>query len=74
MFLLAGVCIGLIGYVVMLICFFGAGRAPISAIVLGPIATAVFVWLVHVQALVYVRWTNGLLPRANIPQAAPAPA
>lgn len=74
MFLLAGICLGIIGYIAMLVCFFGVSHAPLSAIVLGPLAGAVFVWLVHVQALVYVRWTNGLLPRANTPQAVPTPA
>lgn len=74
MFLLAGICIGAIAWVVFFICFFLGGRIPMSAIVLGPLAIAILVWLVHVQALVYVRWTNGLLPRANIPHGVPVPA
>ena len=41
---------------------------------LGPLALAVLMWLIHVQALVYVRWTNGLLPRATTREFVLVPA
>jgi len=45
-----------------------------SLYVFAPIVLAILVWAMHAQALVYVRWTNGLLPRANRPQMAAVPA
>lgn len=74
MMLLSGICFGVIAYAAFLICGFAAYAAPASAIVFAPLALAVFMWLTHVHALVYVRWTNGLLPRANAPEAVLVPA
>lgn len=74
MTLLAGLCVGAIFYAACLICVFGAYAAPVSAIVLGPLALAVLMWLIHVQALVYVRWTNSLLPRATTRESVLVPA
>lgn len=56
----------------LLVAGFGAALAPYSAIVLAPLALAAVVWIMHFQALAYVRWVWGLLPRANVPQAAAA--
>ncbi len=74
MFLLAGLCLGVIGYTAFFICAVAVLRLPISAIVLAPLTIAVLVWLMHVQALIYVRWTNGLLPRATLSHGIPVPA
>lgn len=74
MMLLAGICVGVIAYAAFLLCGLATYAAPISAIVFGPLALAVMMWLMHVQALVWVRWTNGLLPRANAPESVLVPA
>jgi hypothetical protein len=72
--LLLGICAGAIASVAYFIALFIGGLAPITSIVLAPIVLGIVVWLMHVHALAYVRWTDGLLPRANIPQAVPVPA
>lgn len=74
MMLLAGLCVGVIGYAAFFVCGLVTYLAPIGLLVFVPIAVAVLIWLMHVQALVYIRWTNGLLPRANTPQGVPVPA
>lgn len=48
--------------------------APVTAIVAFPIALAVLVWVLHVQALAYVRWTASLLQRVEPNAAAPVTA
>lgn len=68
MFLLLGLCVGAIVAIAVGIAVFGITSLPLTAIVLAPFALAVLTWLVHVQALAYVRWTSSLLPRANVPQ------
>lgn len=65
MMLLSSICAGIIAYVAFLICGFAMYAVPASVIVFGPLALAVLVWLIHAHALVYVRWTNDLLPREN---------
>lgn len=73
--LLAGLCFMVITYAAFGICILGAYIALPSIIVLGPLALAALIWLIHVHALIYVRWTQGLLPRSNTPQGAvPVPA
>lgn len=72
MFLLEGLCVAIILYAVFFACGFAAVRMPVLTIVLGPIALAVLAWLIHVRALICVRWTLGLLPRANAPSGAAA--
>jgi hypothetical protein len=74
MMLLSGFCVAVICYAAFFICGIATYAAPVGLLVFGPLAIAIVIWLVHVQALVYVRWTNGLLPRANTPQAVPVPA
>jgi hypothetical protein len=74
MLLAAGFCLGVLIDGAVFACVAGASELPPSLYVLAPLATAVLVWAMHVQALVYVRWVNGLLPRANMPQAVPVPA
>lgn len=74
MTLLAGLCVGVTCYAVFFICGLATYLAPVGLLVFAPIAVAVLIWLMHVQALVYVRWTNSLLPRANMPQDVPVPA
>lgn len=64
--LLAGLCIAVIMDAAIFLCTFAGGAIPPLVIVLGPLALAVLAWLTHVSALVYVRWTEGLLPRANV--------
>jgi hypothetical protein len=39
--------------------------APVASIIALPLVLAVLVWLLHVQALAYVRWTASLLPRVE---------
>lgn len=75
MLLVAGLCVGVITYAASVICVFAFYEAPLSIIVLGPLALAVFIWMMHVHALMYIRWTWGLLPRSNTPQGVvPVPA
>jgi hypothetical protein len=74
LFLLLGIYVGVLACAAYLVAFFIGAAIPVSTIVLAPLALAVLAWLVHVQALVYVRWTNALLPRANIPGGIPVPA
>lgn len=70
MVLLEGLCLMVIAYAVFFGCAFAAVQMPLSTIVLAPIGLAVLVWLMHVRALVFARWTNDLLPRANVPHVA----
>jgi hypothetical protein len=74
MLLLAGICVGVLAYAAFFICGFIALAAPISVIVVGPLALAVLIWLIHVTALIHVRWVWELLPRSNMPHAVPVPA
>ncbi|HKU66210.1 MAG TPA: hypothetical protein VJP85_00385 [Candidatus Baltobacteraceae bacterium] len=75
MFLLLGICESGILLGAYLVAFFIGSLAPISAVVLAPLVLAALAWLLHVQALAYVRWTDALLPRANLPaRGAPVPA
>ena len=74
MMLAAGFCVGILIDGVVFACVAGASELPPSLYVMAPLALAVLAWAMHVQALVYVRWANGLLPRANMPQAVPVPA
>lgn len=74
MLLAAGFCIGILMEGAFFACAGGASELPPSVYVMAPLALAVFAWALHVQALVYVRWTSGLLPRAGMPQAVPVPA
>lgn len=69
----------LLGLTISIVAFVGGAivsavmlLTPIAAVVALPVALAVFVWLLHVQALAYVRWTAGLLPRVepNVPVTA----
>ncbi len=73
MLLLAGLCIGVLMDVAIFLAVFVVSAVPASIIVLGPLALAVMVWLMHVAALVYVRWVHGLLPRANVPHGGTVP-
>ena len=73
MLLLAGLCIGVLMDAAIFLAVFAVNAIPASVIVLGPLALAVLVWLMHVAALVYVRWVHGLLPRANMPHAGTVP-
>lgn len=73
MLLLAGLCIGVLMDAAIFLAGFAISAMPASIIVLGPLALAVLVWLMHVAALVYVRWVHGLLPRANMPQGGTVP-
>jgi hypothetical protein len=68
MFFLAGICIAAITFAAYSVAYFAGMLAPISTIVFAPIVLALFVWVLHVQALIYVRWTDALLPRASMPQ------
>lgn len=62
-------------YAASAICVLAAYLAAPTLIFFGPLMLAVFIWLLHVHALIYIRWTDGLLPRANAPQSAvPVPA
>src|SRR5690242_8267455 len=72
--LLTGLCVAAIIYGAFFICALPAFAAPVSAVVFGPLALAIFIWVLHVHALIYIRWTNGLLPRANMPEAVLVPA
>lgn len=74
MMLAAAFCVGILIDGAVFACVAGASEFPPSVYVLAPLVIAVLVWAIHVQALVYVRWTNGLLPRANMPRAVPVPA
>ncbi|HEY9179871.1 MAG TPA: hypothetical protein VIO32_04075 [Candidatus Baltobacteraceae bacterium] len=75
MLLLAGVCIGLIACAAIVVAAFAMTAAPVLGAIVAALALLVLAWAVHVQALVYVRWTDALLPRANMPSyAVPAPA
>lgn len=76
MMLLAGLCIGVLLDAAIFLCAFAAAAMPVSVIILGPLALAVLAWLMHVPALIYVRWVDGLLPRASMPggSAVPVPA
>lgn len=73
MLLLAGLCIGVLMDAAFFACMFAAEAMPASLVVLGPLTLAALVWLMHVTALVHVRWVDGLLPRANMPQGREAP-
>lgn len=73
MLLLAGLCIGVLMDAAIFLAVFAVNAIPASIIVLGPLALAVLVWLMHVAALVYVRWVHGLLPRANMPHGGTVP-
>jgi hypothetical protein len=74
MLLLSAFCFAVIVYAAFLICAFGGYVAPLSIIVLAPLALAVLIWMTHVHALVLVRWTYGLLPRSGGTQGVPVPA
>ena len=67
MLLLTGVCIGVLTELAFYLCAFIAGLVPVLGIIFIPLAVGVFAWVTHVSALVYVRWTDGLLPRLNLP-------
>ena len=73
-FLLAALCADVVISLAFLVCALGMSAAPFSVIILGPIAIAVTIWTIHAISLIYIRWTNGLLPRASTPQAVPVPA
>jgi hypothetical protein len=73
MLLLAGLCIGVLMDAAIFLAVFAVNAMPASIIVFGPLALAVLVWLMHVAALVYVRWVHGLLPRANMPHGGTVP-
>lgn len=70
MLLLAGVCVGVITEAAFYLCASLAGLVPVLAVIFMPLAMAVLIWTMHVSALVYVRWTAGLLPRAHVPHGA----
>jgi hypothetical protein len=73
MLLLAGLCIGVLMDAAIFLAVFAVNAMPASIIVFGPLALAVLVWLMHVAALLYVRWVHGLLPRANMPHGGTVP-
>lgn len=66
--LLAGLCIGVLFEAAFWVAWLVVRQAPMSAVLVAPLCLALLIWLIHVQALVYVRWANGLLPRAGAPQ------
>lgn len=70
MLLLAGICMGIIVDGAAYLCIIAVAAAPLSALVLFPLVAAIIAWVMHVSALVYVEWTNDLLPRANAPGGA----
>lgn len=70
---LEGLCLSLIGYAALFIALLCIGQVPLSIIVVAPLALALFVWLMHAHALVFVRWTFGLLPRSGVPSGIPVP-
>lgn len=75
MFLLTALCtVGLI-VVAALLSIAGARVFPVSVVVLTPLVLAVVIWALHVHALVSIRWTWALMPRANagVPQTAAVP-
>jgi hypothetical protein len=63
--ILLGLAVGVLAMVAFGIAGALIYMAPILAIVGLPIAIAVYVWLLHVQALAYVRWTASLLQRVE---------
>lgn len=72
MLLLAGICVGIIVDGAAYLCIVVVAAAPVSAIALFPLVSAILAWVTHVSALIYVDWTNDLLPRANAPVGAAA--
>jgi hypothetical protein len=73
MVLLLGLAL-LVPSVVLWVLSFASISLPWLSIVLIPIGLAIVAWSLHAQMLANVRWTAGLLPRANKPEPVLSPA
>lgn len=62
-YILLGLAVGVLAMIAFGIAGAISYAVPFTAIVAIPVAIAILVWLLHVQALAYVRWTASLLQR-----------